>query len=544
VVANQPHAAASRDPWLDPPLLAYLVGHVHDPRADDAERERVTRRAAGYAMVEGTLLRVGRDGTNDVAVPRPEDREDTVITLHYNANHQGMEGTIARLATERYWWPRMRDTVRHVLDRCDACQRAEARRRPEHEGARTWTVMEPGQRWAMDLLSLPPTPDGYVALAVLVDTMSRYPIAEPIRSKTAEEVVGVLQTVMMTYGSFYELQTDNGPEFRSALSREFCRRTGVRQIFVTPSHPHANGLVERVNRMIREVLRRLGPRAAADWPRRMPAIMHALRSRKCETTGFSPFRLMFGRDSTLLGEWDADQPLVATEAERVMSRADGLLQLTQVTWPQARANTARAQAAQRQQQDRRYAIVQPLEPGTQVFVEVGYFDQSLKDRLTDRYTGPYRVVRRLRNGNYVLRGRDGRELARTVPRDKIKRGRMGTDLTDDERRGAELRGSQREVEEPEPAASDQPAGTVESTEQSQMWAWEEVLAARRTSSGEWEYYIRWADMPEDAPDRCQWVREDAFGDVSAVRQYRSLGDLPKDSSVAVQQARRVGTQRW
>jgi hypothetical protein len=251
---------------------------------------------------------------------------------------------------------------------------------------------------------------------------------------------------------------------------------------------------------------------------------------------------MYGRDSTILGEWEAPEPDVATDMERVLSRAEALVQLTQVTLPQARANVGRAQAAQRRAQDRRYVIVPPLEPGTQVFVEVGYFGQPLREKLADRYSGPYRVVKRLDNGNYVLRTREGQELPRSVPRDKMKRGRLGTELSAEELRGAELRSSQVEVERaPAGAGAAQPVAASPVADDD-LWEWERVLAARRRQSGEWEYYVQWANMAPDAPDRCQWIRESDFTDPSTVRGYRRLGDLHDEASADGQlQARRAPT---
>jgi hypothetical protein len=531
--------------------MLYMVTNEHEPNASAAERERVERRAKDWALIGGTMWRVGRGGQSDVAVPRPGDREDVVTTLHYQAGHQGRDAVLARLTMERYWWPRMRETVESVLARCNLCQRAEARRRPEHEGARTWEVAEPGQRWAMDLLSLPQTAEGWVGVAVLVDVVTKYPVAEPIRDKSVAEVLRVLKQVMALFGSFRELQTDNGPEFCAVLAQQFCQNTGMKRVVVTPFHPQANGQVERANRMLLEVLRRLSVSRPAEWPQYLPMTLHAIRSRRCSVTGFSPFRLMFGRDSTIMGEWDGAEPAMATDVERVLSRAEALVQLTSVTLPQARANTRRAQEKQRRRQNRRYVIVPPLEPGTQVFVEVGYFGQALKEKLADRYSGPYRVVRRMPCGNYVLMTREGRELPRGVPRDRMKRGRLGTDLSAEELRGAELRSSQAEVEADQAGAGEadraedvpeEPAGAEAAVETDpDVYEFEQVLAARRTHDGTWEYLVQWAGVAEDDPDRRQWVLEDDFSDPSAVRGYRRLGDARDDiAASASQHARRAG----
>jgi hypothetical protein len=259
---------------------------------------------------------------------------------------------------------------------------------------------------------------------------------------------------------------------------------------------------------------------------------------------------MFGRESTMLGELDAVQPLVGSDAESVLSRADALVELTTVTLPRARANTERSQEAQRRRQDRRYAVVPPLQPGMQVFVEVGYMGQRARDKLADRYTGPYRVVRRLPNGNYALQTREGRLLPRSVPRDKLKCGRMGMALTAAEQRDEDVRGSQRDHGgEPELAAEGAAGAAASGTPGASdppgddTWEFERVLGARKTRAGTWQYLVQWAGVAADAPDAQQWVAEDDVTDVTTVLPYRGLGDPTADAPAGSQLARRAGGAR-
>ncbi len=49
--------------------------------------------------------------------------------------------------------------------------------------------------------------------------------------------------------------SDNGAGFRNAVVSEICSQFGIKQTFTAACHPASNGLVERDNRKILEVLR-------------------------------------------------------------------------------------------------------------------------------------------------------------------------------------------------------------------------------------------------------------------------------------------------
>ena len=90
------------------------------------------------------------------------------------------------------------------------------------------------------------------------------------------------------------LHTDHGRNFESALLKEVCQLLGVVKTRTTPYHPQSDGLVERFN---------LHSMAASenerDWDLHIPMVMMAYRTSVQESTGCTPFYLMFGREGRL-----------------------------------------------------------------------------------------------------------------------------------------------------------------------------------------------------------------------------------------------------
>ena len=65
------------------------------------------------------------------------------------------------------------------------------------------------------------------------------------------------------------------------------------------TNPESDGLVERFNRTLFMMLAMFAVENKDDWDDLLPAVMMAYRSSVHESTGFSPYRLMFGEECTL-----------------------------------------------------------------------------------------------------------------------------------------------------------------------------------------------------------------------------------------------------
>ena len=79
----------------------------------------------------------------------------------------------------------------------------------------------------------------------------------------------------------------------SALMKEFNRLLSIRGISTTPYHLQCNGMVERFNGTLKTMLRKLCEDHPKDWDRYIPAALFAYRSVPQESTGLSPFELIY-----------------------------------------------------------------------------------------------------------------------------------------------------------------------------------------------------------------------------------------------------------
>ena len=151
----------------------------------------------------------------------------------------------------------------------------------------------------MDFLSLEPAKGGIENVLVITDHFTRLAHAIPTRNQTAKTTAQALYNFFLTYGFPLKLHSDQGRNFESQTIKELCKLAGIQKSRTTPYHPIGNGMCERMNQSLLNMLGCLSDEQKADWKKYVPTVVHAYNSTRHESTGFSPFFLMFGRHPRL-----------------------------------------------------------------------------------------------------------------------------------------------------------------------------------------------------------------------------------------------------
>lgn len=110
----------------------------------------------------------------------------------------------------------------------------------------------------------------------------------------SERVAEALVEIFCRLGKPVEMLTDMGSQFTSDLMAETSRLLSFRQMTTTLYHPMCNGLVERFNGTLKQMLRRLCAERPKDWDRYLSAALFAYRDTTEESLGFLPFELVYG----------------------------------------------------------------------------------------------------------------------------------------------------------------------------------------------------------------------------------------------------------
>ena len=250
-----------------------------------------------------------------------------------------------------------------------------------------------GHRWervAMDLLDMSvTTARGNRYVLVMVDCFTRWTEAFPLPDKTAQSVADAFfNQVVCRFGMPSVIHSDQGREFENKIMQELCLLGGSHKTKTTPYHPESDGMVERFNRTLLMMLAMFAGKNRDDWDDLLPTVMMAYRSSVHESTGFSPYRLMFGEECTLPMDIGLPTEQLETSDEITSPYAIWVRDALEEAYEQVRLHSGQAVQRQKRLYDRR-AVKQNFTVGDWV---MRYYAPAKKCKLDSAWIGPYLVV--------------------------------------------------------------------------------------------------------------------------------------------------------
>ena len=126
----------------------------------------------------------------------------------------------------------------------------------------------------------------------------------------------------------------------SKLLKEVYELMGMKKANTTAYHPQTDGLVERFNRTLLDMLAKTGEQSGKDWDACLPFVLFAYRATSHASTRESLFYLLYGRHPRLPTEAilcpSLEPTLVCTD--------DYITEMTMKSWELARDSIKKAQA--------------------------------------------------------------------------------------------------------------------------------------------------------------------------------------------------------
>ena len=162
-------------------------------------------------------------------------RSRALAGCHDDVGHQGRVRTLS-LLRERFFWPGMQTEATQYVLKCTRCLR---RKTPSHVAPlQPIHVTQPLELVHMDYLSLEPSKRNIENVLVITDHFTRYALAYPSKTQTAQATARILwDNFICHYGFPEKFISDQGRNFESDLIKELCKIAGVQKLHTTPYHP-------------------------------------------------------------------------------------------------------------------------------------------------------------------------------------------------------------------------------------------------------------------------------------------------------------------
>ena len=325
----------------------------------------------------------------------PANLENRIIGIMHHSYpyiHPSVDKTVANV-TRRYFFKNISSKVKNYIEQCVVCQRFKGIPHPPCPYDKYPIPKVPFSTLHMDFLGpLTTTDNNNKYVLVIIDYTTRFIILEALPNRKSDNVALILfKRVIMPFSAPKVLVSDNALEFTCGVVKAICKLYGTSKIEITTRTPHANGVVERSNQNIVNILKILINDSQTNWDDQLFICESAINAAYNQSLGDSPHFAVYGFDKR-------------TPFDNLLSNKNvGLYNVEDIPSSLYRIHTKVLQKVNttlRSSQDkylrksRSRTKERKIKVGDRVFIlEVP--KPNLSKKLCPTWKGPYRVIKKL-----------------------------------------------------------------------------------------------------------------------------------------------------
>ena len=411
-----------------PPDPNPVAGNPDFPRPREQLEKLCLRRVWSRLAVRGGVLcrnwicpMKEKERKVQIVLPKGDLRAEMLYRCHDDpaAAHDGIERTYTRLH-DRFYWPLMRRDVEEYVQQCVKC--ATGKPTLHWERAKLQPI-ESSRRWeliTMDFLGpFLVTDTGWEYALIMTDHFTKWPEVYLTSDLTAATVAYKIIDFTTKYGTPERILADQGTQFESKLLKELCELKGIKKVRTSPYHPQTDGQTERFNRTLTTKLRMYVAENQKDWDRYVPEALESYRSAVHETTGKTPYEMVFGSKMETAIDREIKIPPQPGDPPKQPTTPKDLKEMIDRVAEAAKPKTKKEKARHKRLADRK-AKAEKYEPGDRVMLYTRKVEPGKSAKLTHFWGGPHEVLERIDGIDYRIKSEeDGR--IQVVHRNRLSR---------------------------------------------------------------------------------------------------------------------------
>ena len=214
--------------------------------------------------------------------------------LHEEMGHLGAE-QVLHFARQQFYWPFMQANIEHFVTKVCQCIKQRQATFQTKDPLQKITTTSPFEMVLIDCLHLERSSGRYEYILVIMDHFLCFAQAYPTCNKSARTATEKLCNDFILHLGFpSKIYHDQRGEFENQLFTEMEQFCNTIHSQTTQYHPQRNDQVERFNHSLLSMLQTLLESYKTNWKAHLNKVVHAYNYTRHESTGHSPFYLLFG----------------------------------------------------------------------------------------------------------------------------------------------------------------------------------------------------------------------------------------------------------
>ena len=130
--------------------------------------------------------------------------------------------------------------------------------------------------------------NGFIYLLNGIHMGSRFVYSQAMKNKTDTDVLKAFKKIY-TQSKVRAIRSDNGSEFINNKFVDFLHKNNVKQILSEAVKPQSNGMIERANATIKELIQKsVELNQSFDWVINLQKLINNINNSQHRITGFTP----------------------------------------------------------------------------------------------------------------------------------------------------------------------------------------------------------------------------------------------------------------